>query len=319
MPQTPLVSVVIPAWNGATVLSETLDSLQKQTYGHFEAIIVDDGSTDDTVAVIQRFCRTDPRFHAVFRPHSGISITRNTGMEQARAEYIAFLDHDDVWFPEKLARQMVLFHEDARVNFTYTNFHFWDGKRDLSLYYRNGKPLPDGNANRRLIFANVFGMSTVMVRRELFRKNGGFDACFEGCEDWDMWLRLAENGLWARGIREPLVRYRRWSGNMSNHKLMMAEGIVRVLEKNLRATQYPELQPWYQRSLAFARGKLELARVRQILNISPQAVPAAVWRAWRLYPRRLKWLMWFALATWPEFLGGRVTARIVHRKILRKW
>jgi hypothetical protein len=106
---------------------------------------------------------------------------------------------------------------------------------------------------------------------------------------------------------------------MSRHKLKIAEGGVCVLEKNLRATRHPELRPLFRRSLAFARAKLELARARQILDRSPQAVSTAIWRAWRIYPRRLKWLMWFALVSWPEFLGGGATAQIVHRKIRRKW
>ena len=319
MQQTSLVSVIIPTWNSATVLPETLRSLQAQTYRHFEAIIVDDGSTDDTVAVARRFCEADPRLRLVFQNHCGLSATRNAGLEQAHGEYIAFLDSDDVWLPEKLARQMALFREDRRVNFAYSNFYFWDGARDLSAYYRDGKPMPDGNANRRLIFANIYGLPTVVVRRELLRENGGFDTGFDGCEDWDLWLRLAGHGMWARGIRDPLVRYRRWAGNMSNHKLRMAQGDVSVLEKNLRATQCPELRPLYRRSLAFARAKLELARARQLLDASPDAVSAAVWRAWRLYPRRLKWLMWFALVSWPEPLGGRATARIVHRKLIQKF
>ena len=94
---------------------------------------------------------------------------------------------------------------------------------------------------------------------------------------------------------------------------------VRVLEKNLRTTQRPELRPLYKRSLAIARLKLELARARRLIETQPDAVPAAIWRAWRLHPRQLKWLMRFALLSWPKILGGRVTERIVHRKLIQKW
>jgi hypothetical protein len=101
--------------------------------------------------------------------------------------------------------------------------------------------------------------------------------------------------------------------------LRATEGDVRVLKKNLCATQRPDLRPLYERSFAFARGRLELARARQLLDSQPQAVPAAIWRAWRLCPRRLKWLMWFALVAWPKFLGGAASARIVHRKLIQKY
>jgi hypothetical protein len=205
------------------------------------------------------------------------------------------------------------------VNFAYTNFYFWDGERDLSTCYREGEPLPDGNPGRRLIFADLYGTSTVIVQRELLRKSGGFDPSFDGCGDWGMWLWLAENGLWARGIREPLVRYRCWAGNASNHKLKAAEGNVRVLEKSLRATQRPEWRPLYQRSLALARAKLELARARFRIETEPDTVPSAILRAWRLYPKRVEWLLWYLLAAWPDALGGRTTAAIIHHKMIRKW
>jgi hypothetical protein len=130
---------------------------------------------------------------------------------------------------------------------------------------------------------------------------------------------MAEHGLWVRGTREPLARYRRWSGNKSSQKLTMADSNVRVLKKNLRATQRPDLRPLYERSFAFARGRLELVRARQLLDSQPEAVPAAIWHAWRQHPRRLKWLMWFALVAWPKFLGGAASARVIHRKLIQKF
>jgi glycosyltransferase involved in cell wall biosynthesis len=317
--QTPLVSVVIPVFNSAGLVGQTLEALRLQTFQNFEALIVDDGSTDDTAAFVSQFCQADPRLRLVSRPHAGLSGTRNAGMEQARGEFIAFLDHDDIWFPEKLARQMELFRADPRVNFSYTNYFFWDGQRDFAPGYREHRPLPDGDAGRQLAFSNIYGMSTVVVRREMFERAGCFDTSFDGCEDWDMWLRLAEHGLWARGTREPLARYRRWPGNMSNQKIKMATGDVLVLEKNLRATRRAELRPLYRQALSIAQGKLELARARPLIEAQPEKIPAAVWRAWRFHPSRLKWLMWFLLVAWPGFLGGNKTARVVHRKLVEKF
>jgi glycosyltransferase involved in cell wall biosynthesis len=318
--QTPLVSIVIPAFNAAQTVAQTLESLRAQTHENFEAIIVDDGSTDDTATIVRKFCDVDSRFIFAPKPHSGLPGTRNAGIGIARGEFVAFLDADDVWLPEKLTRQMDLFRVDSRVNLAFTNFFIWDGQRDLLVYYRETRPLPDGDVSRQLLFSSLFGISSVVLRRPAFGGDCLFDASLrDGSEDWDLWLRLAGRGLFVRGTREPLMRYRRWPGNMSNRKLKMAESELRVIEKNLRASQRPELRSLYRRSLNRVRGRLELVRARQMLDDAPGKIPATIWRAWRFNPRHVKWLMWFVLAVWPKFLGGRVTEKIVHRKLAEKF
>ena len=323
MPKTPAVSVVIPAFNAAIVVRETLDSVCAQTFRDFEVIVVDDGSTDDTAVVVRKFCATDARFRFLQQTRGGASAARNAAIKQARGGWIAFLDADDVWLPQKLARQMELSRKDPRANFLFTNFYMWDGKDDLSVWFRDDRPLPEGDVSRKLVFnvshSGAVTMSTVMMRREMLHTEGPFDLEMVNAEDWDLLLRMAERGLCVRGTREPLARYRRWSGNKSGRKLEMAKGDVAVLKKNLHATRRPDLRPLYERSLAHARGRLELARARQLLDSQPEAVPRAIWQAWRQQPRRLKWLMWFALAAWPDFLGGAAGARIVHRKLIQKF
>jgi glycosyltransferase involved in cell wall biosynthesis len=319
MSTSPVVSVIIPVWNGAALLPETLRSLQSQTFTDFEALIVDDGSTDDTAAVAGTFCQADARLRLVSRPHAGLSATRNAGLELARGEFIAFLDSDDVWLPGKLERQMELFRADPRANFAYTNYYFWDGQQDQSVGYRANRPLPDGDSARRLVWANVYALSSVVVRRATLGRAGGFDPSLDSCEDWDMWLRLAEQDFWARGTREPLVRYRRWPGSMSTKKLKMVRHNLIVLEKNLLATRRPELRPASRQAIRYNRAVLELLLARQSLDAGPAEVPAGLWRAWRHYPYRLKWLMWFGLAAWPKLLGGNATAGIVHRKLIQKF
>ena len=319
MIESPLISIVIPTLNVASVIGETLESVRRQTFQNFEAIIVDGGSTDGTAAIVQQFCEKNPRFLFVLQSGSDISTARNTAIQRARGKWIAFLDADDVWLPEKLERQLELAGEEPRANFLFTNYYIWDGLRDPTIYYRVNHPLPDGNVIRELVRNNIFGTSSIVVRREMV-ESCLFDSQFlNGCEDWDLWLRLAERGLWARGTREPLVRYRRWQGNKSNQKLKTVLGDIQVFEKNLRTTQSPELRPLYRRSLNFARAKLELGRARPFVETRPADVPAFIWRAWRLYPCKLKWLMWFALVAWPKFLGGAMTERVVHRKLVEKW
>jgi glycosyltransferase involved in cell wall biosynthesis len=319
MPQAPLVSVIIPALNAASVITQSLESVQNQTFKNFEALVVDDGSTDDTAELARRFCAGDSRFTLMQLPHSGVSVARNAAIARARGEWIAMQDADDFWLPRKLERQVELSRQDPRANFLFSNFYHWDGERDLRANYRAGEPLPEGDAARQLIFSCVFGNLTVMVRRETLQRAGLFDPVFVLGQDWDLWLRIADRGMWARGTYELLARYRRWPGSQTNKKLGVAECDVRILERNLQATRRPELRPLYARALAAARTKLEFVRARSLISSQPEVVPAAIWRAWRLNPRRVKWLMWLVLAVWPKCLGGRATAGIVHRKILRKW
>jgi glycosyltransferase involved in cell wall biosynthesis len=318
MSGNPLVSIIIPTYNVEWFLAETLASVQQQSFREFEAIVVDDGSTDRTGEIAQRFAEKDGRFILLRQKNAGVSAARNAAFKRARGRLIAFLDADDVWSPEKLERQLALFREDPRVNFTFTNLFIWDGRRDLRLCYRKHKPLPEGNPIRQLIFDNLFGISTVMVKRETLDAAGPFDSELSMAEDWDMWLRMADRDLWARGIREPLSRYRIWEGNVSKQRLRIVEAVVLMLGKNLHATSRPELRPLYERSLVRVRVKLELAKICPQLDTHPELVPDAIWRAWKLDPLQVKWLFRWALVVWPHFLGGKFTAGSVYRKLREK-
>jgi glycosyltransferase involved in cell wall biosynthesis len=320
---TPPVSIIIPAFNCGSVIAETLESVRSQTFKDFEAIVVDDGSTDDTASVVRGFCELDSRFCLVEQSNGGVSSARNKALSLARGEWIAFLDGDDVWLPAKLERQMELGQQDPKANYLFANFYFWDGQHDLQIGLEQNRPLPEGDVSRNLIF-NIShvcpaSMSTALIRREMFLAAGTFDTQLTASEDWDLLLRMAEHGLWVRGTREPLVRYRRWEGNVTNQKLKIIESNVRVLEKSARMTRRSELKPLYRRSLALAQSQRELVRARGMIDATPKQIPAALWRAWQFYPRRLRWLLRFMLVTWPKCLGGDATAHIVHRKLAQKF
>ena len=313
-----LISIVIPAFNAETTLAESLESVQSQTFADFEVVIVDDGSTDGTPGIARRFCAGDPRFSLMVGPHAGVSAARNAALDKARGGIIAFLDADDTWFPEKLERQIEVFREEPRVNLVFTNCHFWDGQRDLGRGYRTDKPLPEANPIRRLMRDNPFVFSTVAVRREFLSLAGGFDPELSAAVDWDLWLRMAERGLCARGLREPLARYRRSPGSVSADKVKMAAANVRMFERRLAAAPR-KWQSRYRRALALARGKAELAGARALIDSAPDAIAPAIWRAWRHDARRLKWLLWYLAVIWPRAAGGAWTAEIVRGKLRRKW
>jgi glycosyltransferase involved in cell wall biosynthesis len=317
--QSPLVSVIVPAWNAGKTIMETLDSVQAQTFTDYEVIVVNDGSTDETAGIVRQFCAADPRFTLIDQRNQGVSAARNLALVQARGEYIAFLDADDVWLPEKLAKQLELFRQKPQANLVFTNYFYWDGQKDLELFFQNHRPLPWGPADRRLILSNLYIPSIVMIRRALLSKGSHFTESISGCADWDLWLQLLENSLYATGTREPLVRYRIWAGNMSKQKLEMFAERVTVLETRLSQTKVAKLRPLYQQSVTIARARLELAHARQQLELDPSGVSPFIWRAWRFYPRQLKWLLWFSLVRWPAWLGGMGAREMVYRKLRTKF
>ena len=300
-----LVSVIIPARDAAAVIGDALESVHAQQYTNLQVIVVDDGSTDETAEIVRAFSREDPRLRLVRQERTGVSAARNAGLREATGKWIAFLDADDVWFPDKLAAQLVSADATLGANFLFSNYTFWDGQRELGTRYAKRKQFPHGDVRKKLARWNVFGTSSVVVSRSLVDAAGAFDASLSCGEDWDLWLRMAECGMRARGIRRPLLRYRVWDGNMSRDALANAECDLRLLEKAVMRCNERGWRSRYLRSTRKARGKLELARLRADREPSPDALRATLWSAWRAYPRHLKWLLWCGLAWGPARLGGR--------------
>jgi glycosyltransferase involved in cell wall biosynthesis len=315
MPHKPLVSVIVPAFNSEPFLAETLASVQRQTFREFEVIIVDDGSTDRTSEITRRFVEKDARFILLCQKNTGGAVARNMALKQACGEWIAFLDADDVWLPEKLAAQLDLLKQEPRANLLFTDYFSWDGQSNFDRRYSDPDKFPDGDVSRRLIFFDLFGMSTVMIKREILDVVGLFDIKLPLAVDWDLWLRIAECGLCAKGVRQPMARYRIWPGQISHNTIRMCEGNVRVLEKALTRPQNASRRRAYKCSLQIARGNLELACVRPLIETQPKAVSAAALRAWLHCPARLKWLLWYFATLWPN----SSCAEIVYRKIRGKW
>jgi glycosyltransferase involved in cell wall biosynthesis len=315
MTHNPLVSVIIPAYNAELFLAETLTSAQQQTYREFEVIVVDGGSTDRTGEITRGFVEKDARFILLCQPNASIAAACNTALKQAHGEWIALLEADDVWLPEKLAAQLDLLKQEPNANLLFTDYFLWDGRNDFGRRYSNPDKFANGDVSLRLIFFDLFGTSTVMFKREMLDKVGLFDIEVSVAQDWDLWLRIAERGLCAKGVRQPMARYRIWPGQASRNVIQMCEANVLVLEKALTRPQSAPRRRAYKRSLRIARGNLELARVRPLIETQSRAVPAAALRAWLHCPTRLKWLLWYFATLWPD----SPWAGIVYRKIRRKW
>ena len=184
--KSPRVSVIIPTYNRSWCLSEAIDSVLSQTFQNMELIVVDDGSTDETPALLSRY---GDHLRVLCQSNRGVSAARNGGIQTARGNLIAFLDSDDTWQPGKLARQVDFFdtHPDAMICQTE------------ETWIRRGVRVNPKRRHRKLsgwIFEASLALclvspSAVMMRRELLEGMGGFDESLPACEDYDLWLRVS--------------------------------------------------------------------------------------------------------------------------------
>lgn len=188
----PEVSVVIPTHDRCDLLGRTVRGALAQTAANLEVVIVDDGSTDGTSAMLASLAddRVVVRRHE--RPQR-VSAARNLGIEAARGEWVAFLDDDDLWAPDKLARQLRA-AQAAGADWAYTGFVQVDTDlRALSAV----PPPPPSTVRDGMLFRNMApaGSSTILVRRSLLLQTGGFDVSLHKLEDWDLWIRLAHAAM----------------------------------------------------------------------------------------------------------------------------
>ena len=206
----PSVSVIIPTYNRAKIISATIDNVLKQSYRDFELIVVDDGSIDDTQAALQAFGN---RIRVIRQANAGPAVARNRGVEAARGDIIAFQDSDDLWKPTKLERQVALlkrFGPSVPCCLCNVRMTVVDGQELSSFAISKLEPehpeglwlnVPEVLATRFLMFNQA-----VAIRRNAFERLGGFDTSLKYLEDYDLPLRLSLEGPWAF-IREPLVIY----------------------------------------------------------------------------------------------------------------
>jgi glycosyltransferase involved in cell wall biosynthesis len=215
----PLVSVIIPAYNAETLITYTLESVASQTYQNIEIIVVDDGSSDKTAEVVSSYMSRDPRIKLIQQANSGVAVARNQGIQAACGEYIAPIDADDIWYPEKLEKQVACFlRSDPSVGMVYV----WSADIDENNSITGGFCAwsIDGDAYIPLIYSNFLGnASSPLIRRSCIEQVGGYNSKFkelnaQGCEDWELYLRIVEV-YQVRVIPELLIGYRQFAGSMS--------------------------------------------------------------------------------------------------------
>ena len=225
-----IVSVIIPCYNHAHYLPVALNSVLAQTCTDWEAIIVDDGSTDNTRAVAAQF--TDPRIHYLHQENQGLSAARNAGIRAAQGPYLAFLDADDEWASSFLERSINIMRvQEQEVAGVVTGNLFIDPEGN-ALPRAGGQGVTLQQFPIRLLEGGFFPVHSALVRTDCVQEAGLFDEGLTSLEDWDLWLRIVKRGYTFQSVSEPLARYRVYPGSMSTNAARMHANRVAVLTKH---------------------------------------------------------------------------------------
>lgn len=222
---SPLVSIITPAYNASRFIGETIHSVQRQTYTNWELIIINDSSNDGTAQVVERFMRQDKRIKLIVLPRNvGAAKARNIGIKQAAGEFIAFLDSDDIWLPEKLHVQ-VTFMVEKNISFSFTGYTIVNESGGNTGVEIHAPAIVDYYV---LTGNTIIGCLTVMLDR---RKLGVIQMPNMQPEDTALWLLLLRQGHKAYGIPRILAQYRVVEGSVSRNKVKAAKRYWAVLRK----------------------------------------------------------------------------------------
>jgi glycosyltransferase involved in cell wall biosynthesis len=239
-----LVSVIVPVYNRAHLVTETVASILAQTYRNIEIILINDGSTDSSLEVIQALQQENPDVVRVIdQENQGQTIARNQGIKEACGKYIAFLDSDDIWLPDKLEHQIPLF--DQGVGLVYGGVEFINESGETTGF-DPCDPSVQGNIYPQLLVKNRMTGGSVVVLGEALAKVGLFDPEFKAAENWDLWLRICKV-YQARLVNKPVVQYRLHQNNMSKDLLLMQDAKRQIMEKHCDKYSSDKLVARYSR------------------------------------------------------------------------
>ena len=263
----PRVTALVPLYNTRAYIEQALDSALAQRYRDFEVVVVDDGSTDGSSEIAQRFAARWPsRVRVVQQPNAGLPAARNTAIYAARGEYFALLDADDAWHPDHLAQAMAAFDADPDLGLVHANIRRVDsGGRELGIPVRHWKHCPDAYRALALREEHV-SCPTAVFSREAVREVGGFDPQFThlGCEDRDLWLRIAER-FRLRYLDHVGADYRVHAGSMSRDRDRMARARTRL---NCKLSLSARGKPLFEMAQAMVESDLgvELAAEGRVMD-----------------------------------------------------
>jgi glycosyltransferase involved in cell wall biosynthesis len=283
------VSVVMATYNMGRFLGEAIDSVIGQDYRPLELIVVDDGSTDNTGEVLERYVAR-PEVRIVRQANGGQTVAKNRGLQEASGDYVGFCDADNVWLPGKIARQLPLFDRDGRVGVVYGECELIDGAGASVPHHPMTRY--EGRITRQLVLDNFVTFNTALVTRRAIDMAGGFNRKLRMAIDYDLWLRISTQFEF-RFLPEPLAKYRVWEGQMSHDLAGRLENAFLLLEDFFE--EFPEAVSRTDRRRAWAYSLVSRAR----------------WRSWRGEHSLACRDLVAALAQWPvDRRAWRSAARV---------
>ena len=257
------VSVIIPTHNCLQYLDKALRTILNQQVNSFEILVIDDNSSDGTWEWLQQQQRNIPQLRSYRLKGVGSARARNFALRRVRGEYIAFLDADDYWHPDKLAKQLAFHKKNPRIVMSFTNYHhttpdntdlgdcfgYWPHFKNVAIKDHDFHELP--NAAARIFSENVIGTSCVMIKTKVQRAVGGFDRSLKSAEDWDLWLRFCKFGR-VGYCNDELMEYLVRPGSKTSNRLRRLDHMKIIMK---RYENYIKRQNMW--SVLHAHGRLE--------------------------------------------------------------
>ncbi|MEM6755640.1 MAG: glycosyltransferase [Planctomycetota bacterium] len=284
LPEQPLVSAVIPAYQSERWIADAINSVLAQDYPKIETLVVDDGSTDRTAEIAESFGGS---VRVMRQPNGGVSAARNTGIARANGDLIALLDADDIWVPHKTSLQVEAFKANPRIAIVHGATQLFNEVEPQGPIQRTNHPRDVVDTLRR----KTIKVQTAMFRPEVVTTIGGFDLELRNGQDWDFFIRAIEH-FEALGLEETLTRVCRHGDNRSDNPALVWKANIAIVAKyrkryagqstHLRAID--EIEDWARE--AFYVGMTEKARNAAADGRFIDAIHAR-WMSYRRRPRRL--------------------------------
>ena len=234
--ETPRISVVIPAYNCAPYVGQAVESVLNQTYSSFEIIVIDDGSQDNTREALQPYSQ---QIRYIYQNNQGVSVARNHGIQLARGKFIAFLDADDIFLPDKLETQLTLFEAQPELGIVHSGWRRINQEGEPLKDFTPWDYAPELNLETWLRWKPLGTMGTFLFRRDWLLKVEGFEPGLRHAEDVDLVLRMALLGCQSAWLRQSTVCYRQHDQNTMRDGISQAKSINYVLDKFFNLPNIP--------------------------------------------------------------------------------
>ncbi len=272
-PHDARVTVIVPCFNYGHFIAASLESVAHQTYRHWECIVVDDGSTDDTKEIVAGFMAVDERFRYLYQPNKGMSAARNAGMREASGAYLQFLDADDLLERRKIEAQVGFLEENPDVDIVYGDARYFPSgepeRRYAAIDGKSRSPIKKISGGKEellgyLLVDNIMVMSAPLLRRKILDTCGYFDEGLRALEDWEYWLRCVNSGARFGYLEgdEALTLIRYHPGSVSKNKLLMLRANVEIRNRIHASLKEKRLESLNRNGIVNARIALAIEAMR---------------------------------------------------------